>query len=87
MVSRTKPYALVHAPIATMKAMTTPKAANALEAEREKLEDERAWVLAKVRSKRAVMNEAKKKKGDTMHSGSLMDLLLRKTLRAICRES
>ena len=54
-----------------------PKAAEAPEAEWKKLEDKRAWEFDKVRSKRAVMSEARKK-GDTVHFGSLMDLCFEK---------
>ena len=54
-----------------------PEAAKALEAEWKKLEDKRAWLLNKVRSKREVMAEARKK-GNTVHFGSLMDLCFEK---------
>ena len=48
------------------------KAAEALEAEWKKLQDKKAWLLNKVRSKREVMAEARKS-GKTVHFRSLMD--------------
>ena len=77
MPSRTKPYALVHTPIPIKKAMGMPPAAAALEAEWKKLEDKRAWLLPKVRSKKVVMQEARQQ-GKTVHFGSLMDLCFEK---------
>ena len=77
MVSRTKPYALVHTPIPIKKAMLMPAAAEALEAEWSKLENKRAWILDKVRSKKEIMADARKK-GKTVHFGSLMDLCFEK---------
>ena len=57
--------------------MTMPAAAEALEKERKKLEDKKAWLCDKVRSKQAVMTEARKK-GTVVHFGSLMDLCFEK---------
>ena len=76
-VSRTRPYALVHTPIPIKKAMTMPAAAEALKKEWKKLEDKKAWLCDKVRSKQAVMAEARKK-GTVVHFGSLMDLCFEK---------
>ena len=57
--------------------MQMPKAAEALEVEWRKLEDRKAWLLEKVRSKQSLMEEARKK-GKTVHFGSLMDLCFEK---------
>ena len=53
------------------KAMGLPPAAAALEEEWKKSEDKEAWLLNKVQSKKAIMQEARQK-GKTGHFGSLI---------------
>ena len=66
-------YNLVHKFIPVPEAMKIPAAKAAVDKEWEKLEKISAWNLAKVKSKKQVINEARNK-GNTVHVASSMDL-------------
>ena len=66
-------YFLVHKFILMPQAMKIPAAKAAVDKEWEKLEKISAWNLAKVRSKKEVIDEARKS-GATVHFASLMDI-------------
>ena len=66
-------YNLVHEFIPMPQAMKIPAAKAAVDKEREKLEKISAWNLAKVKSKKQVIDEARTS-GATVHFASLMDI-------------
>ena len=66
-------YNLVHKLIPLLQAMKIPASKAAVDQEWEKLEKISAWNLTKVRSKKEVIDEARKKLA-TVHFASLMDI-------------
>ena len=66
-------YQMVHEPIPIPKAMKIPAAQTAVENEWRKLEEKQSWLTDTVRSKKSVIEEAKRTKKQ-VHFGSLMDL-------------
>ncbi len=64
---------MVRTPVPLPKAMKIPAAKKAVDEEWDKLENKRAWDITKMRSKKSVQAEAKRK-GKKVHFGSLMAL-------------
>ena len=61
---------LVHTPVPMYKAMKIPEARAAMEKERKKLDDKKAWDFNKVQSKAAVKARAQRER-KTMHLRNL----------------
>ena len=66
-------FAMVHTPVPSKKIALIEGARDAVEAEWQKLEQKRAWMLETVREKSELMAEAQKS-GETIHFGDLMAL-------------